>query len=188
MKTPAKQALGLVLTLALVGGSVYEAEAQVRRGRDPQPVERWAPPSVGVRAGWDQRANAELLGAQLRIPVLRSGIVQLVPSADIAFLQGAKEYQYSAEVSWVPGGRRGGPFVTGGVGWRDSVFSADASADARNTFFGYILGAGVKSQVGPLEFELGLRWIFLNDTSYRPSPATVGINYPFWDTGLPEGR
>lgn len=188
MKPPTKQALGLALTLALVAGSVHEAEAQARRGREPEPVQRWTPPSVGIRAGWDQRANAEMLGAQLRVPVVRSGIVQLVPSADIAFLQGVKEYQYGAEVSWVPGGRRGGYFLTGGVGWRDSVFSADGSADTRSTFFGYILGAGVKSQVGPLEFELGLRWIFLNDTSYRPSPATIGINYPFWESGLPEGR
>lgn len=188
MKISTKHALTLAAALALVLGSVREAESQVRRGRDPEPVQRWTPPSVGVRGGWDQRANAELLGAQVRIPVLRSGIVQLVPSADVAFLQGVKEYQYGAEVSWVPGGRRGGVFVTGGVGWRDSVFSADGSTDSRRTFFGYVLGAGVKSQVGPLEFELGLRWIFLDDTSYRPSPATVGINYPLWDTGLPEGR
>ena len=188
MTIPTKRVLTLVLTLALVLGSVHEAQSQVRRGREPEPAQGWTPPSIGIRGGWDQRANAEILGAQARIPVLRSGIVQLVPSADIAFLQGVKEYQYGAEVSWVPGGRRGGLFVTGGVAWRDSVFSADGSTDTRRTFFGYILGAGVKSQVGPLEFELGLRWIFLNDTGYRPSPATVGINYPFWDTGLPEGR
>ena len=177
--------LPVLLLLALGVGAVAEVEGQVRRGRQPAEQAGWAPLSVGVRGGYDQRANAELIGAQMRIPVLRSGIVELVPSAEIAFLPGAKEYQYNGEVSWVPGGRRGGFFVTGGVGWRDSVFGADPGSVERTTFFGYVLGAGLKSRVGPLEFELGFRWILLNDTSYRPTPATVGLNYPFWEPELP---
>ena len=176
-----------LLILALGLGDVAEVEGQVRRGRQPAEEAPWAPVSVGVRGGWDDRANAQLLGAQMRIPVLRSGIVELVPGADIAFLPGAKEYQYNAEVSWVPGGRQGGFFVTAGVGWRDSVFNADVDSLERTTFFGYVLGAGLKSRVGPLEFELGLRWILLNDTSYRPNPATLGLNYPFWDPGREGG-
>ena len=177
----------VLLILALGLGAVAEVEGQVRRGRQPAEEAPWAPVSVGVRGGWDDRANAELLGAQMRIPVVRSGIVEVVPSADIAFLPGAKEYQYSGEISWVPGGRRGGFFLTAGVGWRDSVFGADVASGERTTYFGYVLGAGLKSRVGPLEFELGLRWILLDDTSYRPTPATLGLNYPFWDPGLEGG-
>lgn len=169
--------------LVAVGAS--EIDAQVRRGRQVDET-RWAPPSVGVRGGYDQRARAEVLGAQLRVPVVRSGVVEVIPSADIVFLRGAKDYQYALEAAWVPGGARGGVFFAGGVALRDTPLGT-ATPGERNTFFGYVLGAGAKSRVGPLEFEVGIRWTFLNDTTYRPNLASLGINYPFWSV-LPEGR
>jgi len=167
------------LVLLLVAGAV-DVDGQVRRGRDSGETARWAPIAIGIRGGWDQRANAEALGAQLRLPIVRSGIVELAPSADVVFLQGAKDYQYSLEMAWLPAGAaRGGVFLTGGVGWRDTPIGTELP-DERTTYFGYVLGAGGKTRVGPLEIELGLRWTFLNDTNYRPNLASFGVNLPVW--------
>lgn len=167
---------------ALLAGRM-ELEAQVRRGRDSGPATGWAPVAVGVRAGWDNRANGEILGAQVRIPVVRSGIVELAPNAEMVFLTGTKEYQYNIEAAWVPMGVEGGVFVKGGVGWRDSVFGSLDSTGARTTYFGYVVGAGGRSRLGRVDVELDIRWTFLNDTSYRPGALTLGLSYPFWRVG-----
>ena len=180
---PAEGRLHLpLLALLLLSLTAQALDAQVRRGRQPAPSEGWAPLAAGIKVGWDQRANAELVGGQLRIPVVRSGIFEVAPNAEVAFLAGAREYQYGADVSWVTGGSQGGLFVSAGIAWRDSVFSPDATG-ARQTFFGYVLGGGLQSSAGPVELEVSLRWTFLNDTTYRPTSFTVGINYPFWSPG-----
>ncbi|NNL29396.1 MAG: hypothetical protein HKO77_00150, partial [Gemmatimonadetes bacterium] len=177
-----------VLTMLLLVTAAAQMDAQVRRGRQVEEQARWAPPSVGVRGGYDQRANAEALGAQIRLPVVRSGVLELIPSADVAFLNGAKDYQYGVEAAWVPGGIRRGIFIVGGVAWRDTPLGQAVPVPVgRNTFFGYVLGAGAASGVGPLEFELAIRWTFLDDTTYRPNLASLGVNYPFWSV-LPSGR
>ena len=177
----------LAASLLLLLGAA-EIDAQVRRGRQADEQLRWASPSFGVRGGYDQRANAEALGAQLRIPLVRTGVVEVIPSADIVFLSGAKDYQYSLAAAWVPGGVRRGLFLTVGAAWRDTPLGqAVPVPTGRNTYFGYLLGVGVSSGVGPLEFEFALRWTFLNDTTYRPNMGSIGINVPFWAV-LPEGR
>lgn len=178
----------MVATLLFVLTVATQIDAQVRRGRQVDEELRWASPSIGVRGGYDQRANAEALGAQLRIPVVRSGIVEVIPSADVVFLSGAKDYQYTVQAAWIPGGVRRGLFLAGGIGWRDTPLGQAVPVPVgRNTYFGYVLGVGVSSGVGPLEFEFAIRWTFLNDTTYRPNMGSLGINYPFWSV-LPEGR
>lgn len=176
MPTTTSRSLAALLLLAVVASDL---DAQVRRGRENTDAVRWAPVAVGVHGGYDQRANAEVLRAAVRIPVVRSGVVELVPGADVAFLRTSKDYQYGAELAWVPGGTRGGVIVAAGVAWRDTPIEA-TSPGGRNTFFGYVLGGGAKSPVGPLELEVGVRWVFLNDTDYRPNMATIGVNLPLW--------
>lgn len=168
----------LLLAWLLVAAGTAHADAQQRRGR--QTVEaRWAPVAVGVRAGWDQRARQEVLGGQIRIPVLRSGFVEVVPSADVVFRPVEKDYQYAVEAAWVSGGARGGLLVQGGVGWRNTTITAD-DPDGRETFFGWLLGVGGKSEVEPVQVELTIRWIFLRGTTYRPSMVSLGVNLPLW--------
>ena len=158
-----------------------DADAQVRRGRAQDTSSRWAPVSIGVRFGYDQAAQGELLGGQLRIPLTRSGVVELVTFADVIFPVGTKEHQYSAEVVWIPGGARaGGIFGGGGLGWRDTVLASTNRNDPRATHFGYSVVVGVKSKLGPIELEVDIRWIYLNDTRYRPNPVSLGLNYPLW--------
>lgn len=165
-------------TLALLGTS--DADAQVRRGRAQETGPTWAPISVGVRIGFDDRANGSLLGGQLHIPLVRTGVIELAPSAEAVFLNRSTEYQYNLELAYIPGGTKGGILLGGGLGWRDRFVGTAESADGRETFFGYTAMAGGRSDVGPLQFEVSLRWVFLNDTPYRPNAVALGVNLPLW--------
>jgi len=172
---------------ALMLTAASAVDAQVRRGRQSQEPEGrpWAPIAVGVRGGWDQESNGEVLGAQIRIPVIPNGVVELAPTAEVIFLdRGAKEYQYNLEAALVPGGARGGPFGIAGIGWRDTVLDSSSSDDigTRDTLFGYVLGGGIKAGVGRLQLELAFRWVFLSDTDFGPNTAALGLNYPLWQT------
>lgn len=187
MRRPTVVAIAVLVTLLTAAVAVADVEAQVRRGRDADTSERWAPIALGVRAGWDQRANAEVLGAHLRVPVLRSGIVELVPNAEMAFLTGGKDYQYGLEAAWVPNGARGGVFLLGGIAWRETPAVTPDAPERRETYFGWVAGAGGKTGVGRLEVEVDLRWVFLNGTSYRPNSLTFGVNFPFWRVAPGDG-
>lgn len=169
-----------LVAIATLGVTAVDALAQQRRGRPQQQTARWAPVAIGVRGGWDNRARAEILGAQVRVPVVPNGTFALLPSADIAFLPNSKDYQYSLEAAWIPGGVRGGFFVSGGIGWRDTAAGIVNLNVTRETFLSYIVGAGIRADIGPIEFEAGFRWYFLDGTSYRPNSATLGINLPLW--------
>jgi hypothetical protein len=179
----ARRRLPLVPILALgCALGPLDAEAQVRRGRALETAPPWTPVAFGARFGWDQRANGEVLGAHVSIPLLRNGIVELVPNAEMVFLTGTKEYQYSIETAFVPGGA-GGLFVGGGVGWRDTVFGSLDPDDPRTTYFGYVVAVGAKGGRGRLQFQVTARWTFLDDTEYRPNATTIGLNYLLWNPG-----
>jgi hypothetical protein len=174
-----RRALLLVGLLAHLAADAADADAQIRRGRAADVRPTWAPVAIGVRFGWDGPANGEVLGAHVRIPVVRSGIVELVPTAEVIFPPGTKEYQYNLEATYVTGGARGGPFVGGGVGWRDAVLADIDLETPRETYFSWV-AVGVKGGVGRLQLEAAFRWAFLDGTSYRPNPATLGLNFPLW--------
>lgn len=176
----------LVLT-ALLLTAASAVDAQVRRGRQPEESggTPWAPIAVGLRVGWDQESNGEVLGAQLRIPVMPSGVVEFAPNAEVIFLdRGAKEYQYNLEAALLPGGAGGGPFGIAGIGWRNTVLTTTASGDVgtRDTLFGFVLGGGIKAGLGRLQLEFSFRWVLLNDTDFGPNSAALGVNYPLWQT------
>lgn len=170
----------LLIVALLTGGGVAAVDAQVRRGRAAETGPVWAPVAIGARFGWDQRANGQVLGAQLRVPVIRSGIVEVVPNIEMTFLRGTNEYQYSMEAALLPGGAGGGVLVGGGVGWREAVLGSLDLDEPRTRHFGYIATVGARGGSGRLQFELALRWTFLRDTEYRPNSATIGVNYAFW--------
>lgn len=168
----------LLLAWLLLTAGAADADAQQRRGRQTQEA-RWAPVAVGIRGGWDQNARREMLGGQIRIPVLRSGMLEVVPSADVTFIPVERDYQYAVEAAWVSGGARGGLMVQGGVGWRSTTITAD-DPDGRETFVGYVLGLGGKTAAGPVQVEVAIRWLFLQGTTYRPSMIGLGVNLPLW--------
>lgn len=158
-------------------------EGQFRRGRAVQGnIDSWAPIAVGIHGGYDDASRAELIGVHASIPIIRDGRVEVLPSYDLTFLTGAKDHQYGVEAVFVTGGKSGGLYLGGGVGYRNTVIDG-TTASPRNTFFGYSIVAGFKSgSGGRFVTRLQLRWIFLQDIAadFRPVPFTLGVGFPLW--------
>ena len=114
-KWPAVALLTLITPLATEGQ---------RRGSQQAAAASWPSITVGAKVGYDNNSKGEVLGAQLRVPLLRSGAVELMPSAEVTFLAGLKEYQYVVEALYLLAGRRGGPYVGGGLAFRNTLYGA----------------------------------------------------------------
>ena len=182
----ARRGLPLLALAALLSVSA-PAEGQVRRGRTEAPPPRWMPISVGVRGGWEQEqlASGATFGVEAHIPIRRDGALEVVPSIDAIYLRGfSTEYQYNLDAVFVPGRRRGGVFIGGGVGWRQSVIAGVGGEPGRRTYFGYNILLGAKNQLGPIQFLLGLKWVLLSDTAYDPSSISIGLQLPLWNSGV----
>ena len=186
-----------VLRLALLAGALalgaLPAAAQRQRpsSGQQQPPGPWVPISVGVRVGYDAKANGEVVGGQVRIPVLPSGIVELMPTADVTFLNRTKDYQLNVEAVFVPGRRSGGLYLGGGFGRRSLALTPGnrQTVDTRSVVLG-VRASGLAESLG---FQIELRWIFIpeSEIGFNPQPLTVGINLPLWGRGRsprPAGR
>lgn len=153
-------------------------DAQVRRGRAPaDEAAPWAPVAIGVRAGYDQTARGQLIGAQVRIPILRNGQLELNPNVERVFLRGEDDTAYNLDVSYVPGGVAGGLTLGVGVGWRETLIGFGETT----RFFGYNIVVAGKTYVGPVQLEAAIRWALLRDTTYDPNSVSLGVNYVLWD-------
>lgn len=172
--------LSLALLLAV---AAHPAEAQ----RFGQPVPGgnaggWPNPWAGIRVGWDYNNQATVLGAQLRIPVLPTGHVELVPNGDITFLTGLREYQGGVDAVAVSGGRRGGVFAGVGLAWRNTVWD---EGSPRRTRTAPVTVAGVWSNRmagAPFGTQLEVRWTWL-DRAFKPRVLSLGVNFPLWGGG-----
>lgn len=171
-----------MLLLAVSGAIPHAARAQAPGGGTGS--SSWPAPVAGLRFGYDQTARGEVVGAQVRVPVLRSGKVELVPNADITFLTGLREYGYNLDAVFVPGGIQGGIYLGGGLALRNSVFGAPGGGSGRGTEtgFGAVVGArtGVSGRIGT---QVEFRWIFLNGVDYEPRAVTLGVNFSLWGRG-----
>ncbi len=155
----------------------FAVEAQ-RRGSQPANTTEWAPISAGFKAGYDNNASGEMLGVQLHLPVVRNGTLELMPNADVTFLNGLKEYQYTLDALYIPGGTGGGPYLGGGVALRNTIYGDDRSA-ARETRQGYSLVVGGKlGGAGPFGLQIEARWTFLESDILNPRTVTFGVNFP----------
>jgi hypothetical protein len=169
--------VALVLT-ALAFTIPSNAEAQ-RRGRDDgEDKLPWPSVMAGVTIGYDDRSAAELLGAQLRLPVLRNGMVELVPSVSATFANGLKEYQYNADLVFVTRGRSGGLYVGGGIAQRNTILTDNPDA-TRETLTGYNLVAGLKGGGNGelLGVQIESRWSFFDELPFDPRAMTLGVNF-----------
>ena len=172
--------------LALFAGASFLAacfvapasvEAQQPDGGAPGP---WPSVSAGIHFGYDQSANGEVLGAHVRIPVLRNGRVEVVPSANVTFLSRLREYGAHVDAVYVHGGNQGGPYLGGGLALRNSIFGLDP-AEARTTETGFDFVVGLKSgNSGRLGTQIEFRWIFLPGIDYEPRIVTLGVSLPLW--------
>jgi hypothetical protein len=165
------------LCLWILPGTVH---AQFQQGGPAGANPGWAPAGVGVRVGFDNAQSRPMLGAMLRLPVLPSGRVELLPNADVTFLPGLKQYQVNFELVYVLDGRRGGFYGGGGMGLRNSIFEADPAA-ARENKPTYSLVFGIRfGAVARIRPELETRWIFLDQQVRDPRSVTFGATIALW--------
>jgi hypothetical protein len=163
----------LAISLALVP---RPASAQMSGGG---PSRGWTPAQIGVRFGATSVSSNSVLGAQLWVPLIPAGYVQLIPNWDVTFLAaGFKEYQRGVQAVAVSGGRRGGLFAGGGLTWRNTIYDGPN----RETKRWPDLVAGVRTgQISsiPLTAQLQIRWVFV-DGPINPRILTFGVNVPLW--------
>jgi hypothetical protein len=140
----------------------------------------WAPASIGVRGGYDNTLQGWMTGAFVAIPVLPRGSVELIPSGDVTFLPGFKEYQGNLEVVYVTGSRRGGLLGGGGVGLRNSVFGPDPNAPRRTVVtFSLMIGARLAT-VGRFRPQIETHWILQDEYSRDPRHVSIAVGFALW--------
>jgi opacity protein-like surface antigen len=173
VRAPATAVACAVLAVALARSGVAAQAA-------PEPETRWPGPEVGVRVGYDNSQKQEVLGALLRIPVIRSGHVELIPGGDVTFLPTIEEYQFNLEAVYLLSGRNGGFYGGGGIGWRNSLPSSDLAGD-KQTFTTYSVVAGIKFPgVGPLSLLFEFRRIIADELELDPQLLAFGATIPLW--------
>jgi hypothetical protein len=170
------RSLVLVLLLVAPPGSL---QAQFRAGT-PVDTTGWAPASIGVRGGYENELQGWMVGGFVTLPVRSNGSVELVPSGDITFLPGFKDYQGNVEVVYLGGARRGGLFLGAGVGVRNSVFGPDPDAPRRTiTTFSLMFGARLTT-IGRFRPQVETRWIFQDEWAGDPRHVAIGVGFALW--------
>jgi hypothetical protein len=182
------------LAVALLTFTTPFATEGQRRGPQQPAAAPWPSITIGVKAGYDSNTNAEVLGAQIRIPLLRSGTVELIPHTDVTFATALKEYQYAVDAVYLLSGRRGGLYVGGGLAFRNTIYGSDPKVP-RKTSQGYSVVVGTKfGGGGGLGAQLELRWVFISESglddvsSVDPQVVTFGVNIPLTGRGSRQER
>jgi hypothetical protein len=175
-----RHTLTLTLSLLVAGTAVAveDVSAQPVPGAQSQATSGWAPPSFGIRFGWDNQQQSQMLGAQLRLPIVPGGQIELMPSMDISFLRGLKEYQYNFEGVYVLDGRAGGLYGGGGIGLRNSIFT---DGQGRRTERGYTAVVGLRLvDLGVVVPQIEYRWVFISDAPVTYQQLSLGLNLALW--------
>lgn len=157
------------------------AGIRAQRFGEGRPAEGRPAVTAGVRAGYDYNSTGSVVGAQIRIPVLPSGFLELVPNGDVTFLTGLKEYQGGVDAVLVSGGRRGGLYAGGGIAWRNTIYEGPG----RETRTAPTLVVGARSGTlfgGPFGTQIEMRWSF-PEGDFKPRALTLGVNFPLWGGG-----
>ncbi len=140
----------------------------------------WAPIGIGVRVGRDSALHDNVVGGQLRIPVLPDGSLELMPNMDVTFARGSKAYQYNLELVYIVGGRLGGLYGGGGIGFRKARFGAEPT-DPRETSRGYTGVVGLKiSGLGRVVPQIEWRWVWVDKAGINPQQVMLGVTVALW--------
>lgn len=158
-------AMGLALGL-----TATETLAQRRQPQPPSTVSAAA--ELGVRGGRDFDAESWMLGMQFRMPLAARGWIQLMPSADLIFLEESTAWQVNvdANVELLPAG-----MLYGGGGL--AILSTEVDEDMERVT-GWNLHLGVKPQVYAVRVRPYIegRWSIIEDESrFR---LVLGLNVP----------
>lgn len=169
-------ALASLLLLALVPAT---AHAQRFQGQAAQ--RGWPPATVGIRAGYDYNSTGSVVGAQIRVPILPSGHVEVVPNGEVTFLTGLKEYQYGVDAVLLSGGRSGGLYAGGGIAWRSTIYEGSDRETRRAPTV--VVGARSSALFGaPFGTQIEMRWSF-PEGDFKPRTLSLGVNFPLWGRG-----
>jgi len=173
----APRARGSMVAAALAVALVPIAAA----GQLSRPAEQgWPAVEIGARVGYDNAQRQEVVGALLRIPILRNGTIELLPNADVTFLEGVKEYQLNAEAVYLLTGGDGGFYVGGGVGLRDAISRSDPGG-ARETLTTFSVVVGLKlSGLGRIHPLLEFRRVFASEFVVDPQMLSLGVTFALW--------
>jgi hypothetical protein len=140
----------------------------------------WPGAKVGVRVGYDNGQRQEVVGALLRIPILRNGSVEILPSGDVTFLRGVREYQLNAEAVYMLSEGGGGIYAGGGVGLRDAVSRSDPS-QGRETITTFSVVVGIEfSGLDRIHPFLEFRRIFASELVVDPQLLSLGVSVSLW--------
>lgn len=172
-----RDALGCVAAAALAT-TVVPIAAAAQLGA--QAEQGWPGVEVGARVGYDNAQRQEVVGALLRIPILRNGTLELLPNADVTFLEGVKEYQLNAEAVYLFTGGDGGLYAGGGVGLRDALSRSDPGGP-RETITTFSMVVGLKfsgfERIHPL---LEFRRVFASQFVVDPQMLSLGVTFVLW--------
>lgn len=169
-------ALPLVLAVAL---ATLPASASGQR-RPSSPATGWPPVEIGIHGGFDYRSTGSVFGGQMRIPLLRSGFVELVPNGSVNFVRELRESMVGADLVGVLGGRQGGVYVGGGVTWRNALYDGVKTTKTEPTI---VVGLRSSRTFGaPFGVQLEVRWIQVS-APIKPKFLTFGLNVPLWGWG-----
>ncbi len=172
--------LTTIAATGLVGLTATDSMAQRRPPAPPPPAA--APAEVGIRGGRDFEAESWMLGMQFRMPIGPMGRLQLMPSADLIFLEESTAWQVNvdANIELLPEGT-----LYGGGGL--AILSTEADEDMER-FTGWNLHLGVKPPmpgVRVLPYIEG-RWSIIEDESrFR---LVAGLNVPIGPWRAPPAR
>ena len=164
--------VGIVSALMLVIGGGAEAQRGGRTmGRGPGgPM---PPPAIGARVGLDLDERNWSVGGQARfsLPFLPS--LEWLPSGDVFFLEGQKQWQINldAAIQLLP-------YAYGGAGFafaRDSL--PTSSGPTTETGYNLFIGINAPTLRLPIMPFAEARWTIIN-RFVRPFRVVAGVNIP----------
>ncbi len=106
----------------------------------------------------------------------------------MTFLRGLKEYQLNLDAVYVVGGRTGGFYGGGGIGFRNSRFGGTAqTVPPRETVQTFSVVAGGRfGGRGRIRPQLEIRWIFIEETTVDPQQLSFGVSFALWGDPGPD--
>lgn len=166
-----------LLAVLILGALAPVALEAQRRTSTAAPTGGWAPMSIGAHVGYDNNSQATILGAQIHAPIVRSGMIEFMPSGNVTFLTGLKEYQLNLDAVWVSGGRNGGLYAGGGVAARNTVYEIGSERETRVGGSGVVGLRSGSGSIAGIQLEARKTWL---DADFSPTAFTIGINISLW--------
>jgi hypothetical protein len=127
-----------------------------------------------------QKAGGNVVGAQVRIPVLRSGAAELIPGGAITFNSGGrKDREFTLDGVWGLGGPEGRIYGGGGLALRSAIWEVDGDRETKSGPTA-VLGLKTNSVGGaPVGVQIQVRWVWVEENLTRQI-MTFGVNFPLW--------